>query len=103
MSGPLQADSALAVEPQQVVLGKTEATDGCVGFQATMWPMPIVAMEPMEHFGRPLIGVVIGVSVSPFAQRRLDKALGLSVGPRGVGLGEDLAETEAFAGGPEGL
>jgi hypothetical protein len=34
----------LAVEPQQVVLGKTEATDGCVGLQATMRPMPIVAM-----------------------------------------------------------
>jgi hypothetical protein len=41
----------LAVEPQQVVLGKTEATDRCVGFQATMWPMPIVAMQPVEHFG----------------------------------------------------
>jgi hypothetical protein len=37
------SEHSLAVEPQQVVLGKTEATDGCVGFQATMWPMPIVA------------------------------------------------------------
>jgi hypothetical protein len=91
------------VEPQQVVLGKTEATDGCVGFQATMWPMPIVAMEPVEHFGRSLIGVVIGASLGPFAQRRLDKALGLSVGPRGIGLGKDLAEAKAFAGGPEAL
>ena len=36
----------LAVEPQQVVLGQTKATDGCFGFQTTMWPMPIVAMEP---------------------------------------------------------
>ena len=26
----------LAVEPQQVVLGKTEATDGCVGFHGIM-------------------------------------------------------------------
>jgi hypothetical protein len=68
-----------------------------------MWPMPIVAMEPVEHFHRSLIGVVIGASVGPFAQRRLDKALGLSVGPWGVGLGEDLAQAEAFAGGPERL
>ena len=36
----------LVVEPQQVVLGQTKATDGCFGFQTTMWPMPIVAMEP---------------------------------------------------------
>jgi hypothetical protein len=43
--------SQLAVEPQQVVLGKTEATDRCVAFQATMWPMPIVAMQAVEHFG----------------------------------------------------
>ena len=34
----------LAVEPQQVVLGQTEAADGCFGFQASMWAMPIVAM-----------------------------------------------------------
>ena len=76
----------LAVEPQQVVLGKTEATDGCVGFQATMWPMPIVAVEPVEHLGRSLVRVVIGASIGPFAQCCLDKALGLSIGPRGVGL-----------------
>ena len=42
--GGLIVSQLLAVKPQQVVLGKTEATDGCVGFQTTMRPMPIVAM-----------------------------------------------------------
>ena len=45
----------LAVELQQVVLGKTEATDGRLGFQATMRPMSIVAMEPNEQLSRSLI------------------------------------------------
>ncbi len=36
----------LAVEPQQVVRGKAEAADGRVSVQATMWAMPVVAMEP---------------------------------------------------------
>ena len=42
-------------------------------------------------------------SIGPFARFRLDKALGLSIGLWCVGFGEDLAETEAFAGGPEAL
>ena len=58
---------ALAVEPQQVVLGQTEAADGRIGFQATMLPMPIVAMEPVDQFGRSLSGVVIRARVGPFA------------------------------------
>ena len=68
-----------------------------------MWPMPVVAMEPVEQLGGSLIRVVVGASVGPFAQRGLNEALGLAVGLRRVGLGEDLTETEAFAGGPEGL
>jgi hypothetical protein len=43
---------ALAVEPQQVVLGKTEAADRCSGFQASMGAMPIVAMQPVDQLGR---------------------------------------------------
>jgi hypothetical protein len=50
--------------------------------QATMWPMPIVAMEPVRQFGQALIRVVIGLSVlRPFAPCCLYKARGLwSVG-----------------------
>ena len=47
---------------------------------------------------RSLIRVVVGASVGPFAQCCLNEALGLSVSPRGVGPGEDLAKAEAFAG-----
>ena len=46
---------ALAVEPQEVVLGLTESADGCVGLQATVWPMPVVAMEPVVQLGGSLI------------------------------------------------
>jgi hypothetical protein len=91
------------VEPQQVVLGYAEATDGRVGFQATMWPMPVVAMEPMEQLSRSLIGVVVGASVGPFAQCCLNEAFGLAVSPRRVGPGEDLTKAEAFAGCSEYL
>jgi len=49
------AEVELAVEPQEVVLGQAEATDGCVGFQATMWSVPIVAMKPVDQFGGALI------------------------------------------------
>jgi hypothetical protein len=72
-----------------------------VGFQATMWPMPIVAMEPVEQFGRSLIRVLIGASVGPFAKRGLNEALGFSIGLRSVWPGEDLTKAEAFTGGRE--
>jgi hypothetical protein len=56
-------NACLAVEPQQVVPGQTEATDGRVGLQATMWPMPIVVMQPVGQFGSPLVRVLIGTGV----------------------------------------
>ena len=75
----------LAVKPQQVVLGETEATDRRAGFQATMWPVPIVAMEPVAQLSRSLIRMVIRASVGPFAQCCLNEAFGLSVSLWGVG------------------
>jgi hypothetical protein len=36
----------LAVESQQVVLGKAETADGWFGLQTTVWAMPIVVMKP---------------------------------------------------------
>ena len=43
--------SALAVEPQEVVLGQIETADGRFGSDTAMGPMPIVAMEPSGQFG----------------------------------------------------
>jgi SAM-dependent methyltransferase len=42
-----QATSALAVEPQEVVPGQAETADGCLCLQATMRPMPVVAVKPV--------------------------------------------------------
>ena len=91
------------MEPQQVVPGSTEATDGRVGLQATMWPMPIVAMQPVGEFGGPLVRVLIGTGVGPFAKCSLDEALSFSVGLRSVWPGEDLTKAEAFTSGLERL
>jgi hypothetical protein len=62
--------------------------------------MPIVAMEPVHELVRSLIRVVVGAR---FAQCCLNEALGLSISPRGVRPGEDLAKAEAFAGCSEHL
>ncbi len=43
--------SELAVEPQQVVLGKGKSADGGLGVQAAMGSMPIVSMEPSGQLG----------------------------------------------------
>ena len=80
------------------MLGETLATDGRFGLQATMWPMPIVAMEPIEHLGRSLIRVLIGASVGPFAKRRLNEALSFSAGLRSVWPSEDLTKAAALTG-----
>jgi hypothetical protein len=64
-----------------------------------MWPMPIVAMEPVEQLGRSLIRVLIGASVSPFAKRGLNEALSFSIGLRSVWPSEDLAKAEASLNG----
>ena len=65
--------------------------------------MPVVAMEPVGQLGGALVRGLIGSCVGPFAKRGLDEALGLAVGLRCVGSGEDLAQTEARAGGLERL
>ena len=37
---------ALAVEPQDVVLGQAESADGCSIIDAGVRPMPVIAMQP---------------------------------------------------------
>ena len=91
------------MEPQQVVLGEAEATDWRVGFQATMWPMPIVAMEPIGQFSGSLIRVLISTGISPFAKRGLDEAFCFAIGLGRVGPGEDLTQAKTFAGCSERL
>src|SRR6202163_2532506 len=47
---PTPMHHALAVEPQQVVLGQTEAADWRLRFYPAMRPMPIVSMKPVGQF-----------------------------------------------------
>ncbi len=47
----IAAFAHLAVEPQQVVLGKGKSADGGLGVQAAMGSMPIVSMEPSGQLG----------------------------------------------------
>jgi hypothetical protein len=37
------------VEPQQVVSGQTESTDGCFSTDAGVRPVPIVAVQPVRQ------------------------------------------------------
>ncbi len=39
----------LGVESQDVVTGQAESADGCLCFQATMGPMPVVAVQPQRQ------------------------------------------------------
>ncbi len=59
------SEAQLAVEPQQVVPGQTDSTDGRVGFKTSVWAVPIVAVEPVSEVLGTLGGGVIGVGVGP--------------------------------------
>src|SRR5436190_14580852 len=73
---------ALAVEPQEVVLGETESADRRLRFYTTVRPMPVVLVQPDRKFVGATVGCGIGLGVSPFPERGLDEALGLAVGFR---------------------
>ena len=60
--------------------------------------MPVVAMKPARQVLGPVSGGVEGGGVSPLAQRRLDEALGLAIGSRSIGPGEEVLEAELTAG-----
>ena len=59
-----------------------------------MRAMPIIAVKPSRQFGGSFMLSVVGASIGPFAQARLDEALGLSVGLWCVRLGEDVLEAK---------
>lgn len=62
-----------------------------------------MAMKPPRQFGGALDGSIISAGVCPFAQARLDEALGLSIGLRRIGLCEDVLQAEALACLAEGF
>ena len=58
-------------------------------------------MQPCGQGLAPLLGVLEGSGVGPFAERGLDEALGLAVGLRRVGFGSDVPDAELLAGARE--
>jgi len=58
--GSTKSQHALDVEPQQVVVGKTESADLSFGADAAMGSMPIVMVQPASEARGPLVGVAIG-------------------------------------------
>src|SRR3954470_19471621 len=65
--------------------------------------MPVVSVQPDRQRSGTVVRGGVGLSVGPFAQGGLDKALGLAVCLGRIGLGPDVCETEIAAGGAEGL
>src|SRR5271170_1854374 len=62
-----------------------------------MGAMMVVGMEPREESVGALLRVIVGPSVSPFAQSGLDEAFGLAVGAGGIGPGKDVPHPAAAA------
>ena len=67
-----------------------------------MRTMPIVAMEPRQEVFGAVRRVVINGGVGPLAEGSLDEAFGLTVGFRGVRLGEEVSDMEVAQSGGEG-
>lgn len=58
-----------------------------------------MAEEECWKFLASLVGGIVGAAIGPFAQRRLDEALDLAVGLRGVGpraLVDDAEPSQSF-------
>src|SRR6266851_8316785 len=85
---------ALAVEPQQVVHGETESADRWFGLQASMGPVPVVAMLPKGQLSGTLVRMLVGFGIGPFAQCGLHQAFDLSIGFGCVGLGAQVLDLE---------
>src|SRR5215212_9079800 len=65
--------------------------------------VPVVSVQPDRQRRGAVIRGGVGLSVGPFAQGGLDKALSLAVCLGRIGLGPDVRETEIAAGRAEGL
>src|SRR4051794_21771999 len=65
--------------------------------------MPVVSVQPERQRGSAVVRGWVGLSVGPFAQGGLDKALSLAVCLGRIGLGPDVLEAEIAAGRAEGL
>lgn len=63
--------------------------------------MPVVLVLAADQGAGPLVGVLVTPAVGPFAQRRLNEALGHSGGLRSLGAGELVLDAELGTGAGE--
>src|SRR5579864_5698106 len=91
---PLIKDNKLwlGVESQEVVPFKARTTDRWSMVEATMRAVPVVVVQPGKKLVMALLGVLIEIGIDPFAKSSLDKSFGFTVGARGVGTGEVMAQ-----------
>src|SRR5690554_2006011 len=68
-----------------------------------MRAMPVVMVGPVIEHGGSLVGVVIDETVGPFAQRRLDKALGFAIGLRAIRFGKAVGDIQGSADAGKGF
>lgn len=66
-----------------------------------MQALPVAMLIPMVQSRLALAGVLVDEALGPFAQHRLDEALGLAVGLRSVRSRELMADTQPHARLPE--
>jgi len=82
------------VESQEVVPVEARAADRWSMVEATMRAVPVVVVQPGKKLVVALLGVLIKTGIDPFAKSSLDKSFGFTVGARGVGTGEVMAQAE---------
>ena len=82
------------MESQEVVPIEARAADRGSMVEATMRAVPVVVVKPGKKMLMALLRVLIRAGVSPFAKSSLDKSFGFTVGARGVGTGEVMAQAE---------
>ncbi len=86
---------ALGVESLEVIQGEVKARDGSEKVERVMRTMPVVVVKEKRQTVGALSGRGIGMSISPFAERGLNEALGFAVGFWSVETSEAVFEAEA--------
>jgi len=76
---------ALGVMYQQVVPVETGTRDGWSTAEASMRAVPVVVMEPARKVRRAFLRSIVGASVGPLAERRLNETLCFAVRAGRVG------------------
>src|SRR4030095_3719678 len=86
-----------AVSAHEVVAAR-EPTHGWLLAQRRVWSSAIVVLQPAGQHAHAIGGRVIRTLIGPFAQQRLDEALGLAIGARSIGPRSAMGQAERSTG-----